>query len=241
MKSDLQGKEEHIKFRFAVYMVLSFVLFLWCIKALELSTGISLARLGILPRTAKGLIGIVTGPLIHGDVLHLLSNSLPLMVLGFLLFYFYYRIALEIFLWIYLVTGFWIWLLARNAYHIGASGVVYGMATFLFFSGIIRKDRRLMTLSGIVIFLYGGMMYGMFPGLVAPDVSWEAHLLGAVAGVILAFVFRKEQLDFASSRQVSDEMDDYDAEDHENARGHQISTSDDVLIYHFKPTKKKES
>ena len=129
----IHDRKEHLKFRYSVYIVISFVLLLWAVKAVELATGISFSYLGILPRTLKGTIGIFTGPLVHGDVLHLLSNTLPILLLGILLFYFYHRIAIEIFIWIYLVTGFWTWLIARNAYHIGASGLVYGMASFLFF------------------------------------------------------------------------------------------------------------
>ena len=112
-------------------------------------------------------------------------------MLGIGLWYFYYNIALEVFLWIYFVSGFWVWLLAREAYHIGASGLVYGIAAFLFFSGLIRRDNRLMVVSAIVIFLYGGMLYGIFPNLVDSNVSWESHLLASLVGSILAFMFRK--------------------------------------------------
>ncbi|MCK5705771.1 MAG: rhomboid family intramembrane serine protease [Cyclobacteriaceae bacterium] len=163
---------EHLKFRYAVYMVISFALLLWIIKAIEIAADVSFSTLGVLPRTLKGTIGIITGPLIHGDIFHLISNTLPIILLGMLLFYFYHRIAVEIFIWIYLVTGFWTWMLARNAYHIGASGIVYGMASFLFFSGIIRKSKQLMTVSGIIIVLYGGIIYGIFPEMVEADVSW---------------------------------------------------------------------
>jgi membrane associated rhomboid family serine protease len=195
MSGAIGDHQEHLKFRYAVYMVIAFVFLLWFVKALEFASGTSYAHLGILPRTLKGTIGIFTGPLIHGDIVHLISNTLPLIVMGVLLFYFYHRIAIEIFLWIYFVTGFWIWLLARNAYHIGASGVVYGMASFLFFSGLFRKNKQLMTISGIIILLYGGMLYGIFPDFVESNVSWEAHFLGGFAGMILAFLFRKTEID----------------------------------------------
>jgi membrane associated rhomboid family serine protease len=137
------------------------------------------------------LIGIVTGPLIHGDIFHLISNTIPIVTLCTALFYFYYRIAGEIFAWIYLITGFWVWLLARDAYHIGASGIVYGLASFLFFSGIFRRNSRLLVVTLIVLFLYGGMVYGVFPNPLEPRISWESHALGAVCGVLLAIYFRK--------------------------------------------------
>ena len=194
MSPFIQDRAEHLKFRYAVFTVISFVLILWIVKAVEMALDTSFFTMGVLPRTLEGTIGIFTGPLVHGDVVHLLSNSLPIILLGIMLFYFYHKIAFEIFIWIYLVTGFWIWLLGRNAYHIGASGLVYGMASFLFFSGIIRKSRRLMTISAIIIFLYGGMIYGIFPGAVEANVSWEAHFLGALAGVLLAFFFRNKKI-----------------------------------------------
>lgn len=231
----VKDRQEHLKFRYAVYIVITFVLILWIIKAVEIALDTSFSNLGILPRTLKGAIGIFTGPLIHGDVLHLLSNTLPILFLGILLFYFYHKIAIEIFIWIYLVSGFWIWIMARNAYHIGASGIVYGMASFLFFSGIIRKSRQLMTVSAIIIFLYGGMVYGVIPNAVEYDVSWEAHLMGALVGLILAFYFRKFKIN------VEDAPVDTDEED-VSTNNHSInntSGSDDIeIFYTYKPAKK---
>ncbi len=227
----VNDRTEHLKFRYAVYMVIPFVLLLWTIKAVELATGISLAKLGILPRTLKGAIGIITGPLIHGDLFHLISNTLPILFLGVLLFYFYHRIALEIFVWIYLVTGFWTWLFARSAYHIGASGVVYGIAAFLFFSGILRKSRPLMTVSGIIIFLYGGLIYGVFPAMVEFDVSWESHLMGAIVGVLLAIVFRKAKIDFTQDI-LEEKAEDENEPDIFNHTG---STNDIEIRYEYKP------
>lgn len=224
-------RTEHIKFRYSVYMVISFVFLLWMVKAIEIATDFSFSSLGVLPRTLKGTIGIITGPLVHGDVIHLLSNSLPILVLGVLLFYFYHRIAIEIFIWIYLVTGFWTWLIARDAYHIGASGIVYGMASFLFFSGIIRKSRQLMTISAIVIFLYGGMIYGVFPEAVEANVSWESHLMGGIVGILLAILFRKTKIDFHSD--IPDETGEGEQElDYFNHTG---SMDDLEIHYEYKP------
>ena len=234
MDSLVKDRHEHLKFRYAVYMVISFVLILWVIKAIELASGTSFSNLGVLPRTLKGTIGIVTGPLIHGDVLHLLSNTLPIIFLGILLFYFYNKIAIEIFIWIYLVSGFWVWIMARDAYHIGASGIVYGLASFLFFSGIIRKSRQLMTVSAIIIFLYGGMVYGIVPEAVEVNVSWEAHLMGAIVGLLLAFYFRKIKI---STEDTAQNHDEDDAEEGDNPVSNSSGYANIEFHYSYKPTK----
>lgn len=158
-------------------------------KAIEWGVSSDFGMLGILPRTLTGTVGILTGPLVHGDFSHLLSNTSSLLLLLIALFYFYDKIALEVFLWIYLMTGIWVWIAARPAYHIGASGLVYGIVTFLFFSGLLRKDPRSMAVALATMFLYGGMIYGIFPG--NEGISWESHMLGAVAGTFCAFYFRK--------------------------------------------------
>lgn len=235
MSPIVDDRIEHIKFRYAVYMVISFVAILWVIKAIELAGDFSFSNLGILPRTLKGAVGIITGPLVHGDIFHLISNTLPILLLGILLFYFYHRIAVEIFIWIYLVTGFWTWILARSAYHIGASGIVYGMASFLFFSGIIRKSKPLMTVSGIIILLYGGILYGIFPDFVEADVSWESHAMGALVGILLAIVFRKSKIDFDQDNPEEDPPD----ENMEGTHFHHTGNTDSMEItYTFKPKDK---
>lgn len=178
-------------FQKSVVFSLSFTFLLWMIKAVEWGTATDLGVLGILPRTLTGIIGIVTGPLIHGDTLHLLSNTFPLLLLLLAVFYFYDKIALEVFSWIYLITGFWVWLAARQAYHIGSSGLVYGLAAFLFFSGLFRKDVRSIAVALCIAFLYGGMLQGLFP--TTEGVSWESHLLGSAAGVLCSFYFRKNE------------------------------------------------
>lgn len=172
-----------------IYITLSFVLLLWIIKSIEWAEDIDLGYFGILPRTLRGSIGILTGPLIHGDLFHLLSNTFPLVILGLGLFYFYHEIALEVFIWIYLATGFWVWIIGREAYHIGASGIVYGLMMFIFWGGVFRRNPRSLAISMIVFFLYGYMIYGIFP--TDETVSWESHLMGSVAGIFLAIYFKK--------------------------------------------------
>jgi len=170
-----------------------FLLIIWIIKLAEIVFSFNLGFLGIYPLKPSGLIGILTSPLIHGDLSHLAANSAPVFVLGFIVFYFYKDIAWKILIMIYLITGLWVWFLARDGYHIGASGLIYGMASFIFFSGLIRRDTRLMAASLIVIFLYGSLVWGVFPDFF-PDrnISWEGHLMGAVAGFVLAVFYRKE-------------------------------------------------
>lgn len=183
---------EAIKFRNSVYFVVSFTLLLWGIKALEWAVALDFGFLGILPRTLSGTMGIITAPLIHGDVLHLISNTFPLLLLGVSVFYFYHRIALEVFAWIYFLSGFWVWMAARDAYHIGASGLIYGLVAFLFFSGLFRRDTKSLSISLVVIFLYGGMLQGLFP--TNGRISWESHLLGALAGGFCAFFYREVRI-----------------------------------------------
>lgn len=143
--------------------------------------------LGILPRTLSGLSGILFTPFLHGSLGHLLSNSIPLLVLGGGLIYFYRSIAYKVLLWIWFIDGLGVWLLGRDAYHIGASGLVYGIAAFLIFSGLLRRNRNLLALSLAVVFVYGSLIWGMFPYI--PDISWEAHLFGFLAGIYFSVHF----------------------------------------------------
>ena len=178
------------KLFFSILYPTLFVVLLWVIRFYETISNDNLGWLGIFPRTANGLIGILTAPLIHGDAEHLFSNTLPLLILGTVMFYFYRPIAFQVFFWVYIITGIWVWCAARPAYHIGASGLIYGFLTFLFFSGVFRKDTILLSISLFVAFLYGGTMYGILP--LTKGISWESHLLGSLAGLVTAYHFRKE-------------------------------------------------
>jgi len=168
-----------------------FIFIMWLAKIIELLFNLDLSNLGIFPLSVKGLPGIIFSPFIHAGFGHLFNNSLPLFFLATALFYFYSEIAVKIFLWTYFLTGLFVWLAGRDAWHIGASGLVYGLASFLFFSGIIRKYFRLVALSLLIVFLYGSMVWGIFPGTYR-NVSWESHMLGFISGIILALRFRKE-------------------------------------------------
>ncbi len=187
--SNLDPEIEKKIFFFSILFPGIFVAAFWIVKIIELTSGISLVRYGIFPRSIDGLQGILFSPFIHSDFNHLISNSLPFFILGFMLVYFYRRIAYRIFIILYLVSGLSVWFFGREAWHIGASGLVYAMAAFHFVSGIIRSDVRLLTLSVVVVFLYGGLMWGLLP--IRPEISWEGHLSGAIIGIILAFYYRK--------------------------------------------------
>lgn len=165
------------------------VALMWIIHLISWSGDFNLSFLGVYPRTAKGLLGIITAPFVHGSWGHLASNSAPLLVLLTGLMVFFRRETKAVLLVSYLATGLWVWVAGRASYHIGASGIVYALAFFAFFSGIFRKDIRSIALSLIVAFLYGGMVWGVFP--IQEGVSWESHLFGGIAGVILAWYYRK--------------------------------------------------
>ncbi|MCF8335967.1 MAG: rhomboid family intramembrane serine protease [Bacteroidales bacterium] len=209
-----EEKLEKKKFFYSLVFPVSFVILLWLIKLSEIVLEVSFAGLGVYPMQTDGLIGIITGPLIHGDLGHLMANTLPLIFLGMGLFYFYDSIAFKVFFIIYFLSGIMLWFGGREAYHIGASGLIYGLASFLFFSGIIRKHIRLMALSLLVAFLYGGMIWGLLP--IGERVSWEGHLFGAIAGLAMAFYYKdmgpqRKKYDWEIEEEMEEmNMDYYD-------------------------------
>lgn len=168
---------------------LRLVFLMWLFFSIQLYTGVDLGFLGIRPRTAMGLIGIFTAPLIHGTVEHLASNTFPLLFLGTALYVFYDRIATSVFLQCYFFTNIMVWIFARPFYHIGASGLIYALASFLIFFGLFRRDFRALAISLIVILCYGGLIYGIFPA--NPQVSYESHLLGGIVGMASAYSMSK--------------------------------------------------
>lgn len=181
------------KKRMLLSMLIPFLLisFMWLVRTAEVISETDFHFLGIFPREVTSLPGIITSPFIHSGFRHLFNNTLPLFILGTALFYFYSQISFRVLLWIMLLTGLAVWLTGRPAWHIGASGIVYGLASFLFISGIIRRHIPLMGLSLLVAFVYGEMVWGIFPGF-RIDISWESHMLGAAAGVLLAILYRAE-------------------------------------------------
>jgi len=191
-----------------------FVFLMWLVKIIELLFDIDLSAFGIYPLEVKGLPGIIFSPLIHKDFNHLFSNSIPLLFLATAVFYFYSEVATKVFIWTYLLTGIFVWFAGREAWHIGASGLIYGLASFLFFSGIIRRYFRLIALSLLVVFLYGSMVWGMLPDFYR-NVSWESHMLGFFSGIILSVWFRNE----GPQRPVYKWMDEDEEEKGEEEEG----------------------
>lgn len=169
----------------------TFVFFMWLVKIIEVLFNLDLSHGGIYPLDVKGLPGILFSPFIHESFGHLFNNSLPLFFLSVALFYFYSEVAVEVFTWTFFLTGILVWIGGRTAWHIGASGLVYGLASFLFFSGIIRRHLRLVALSLLIVFLYGSMVWGLFPG-VYKNVSWESHMLGFFSGIVLSIFYRNK-------------------------------------------------
>lgn len=187
-------KEETRRFFESMVFPGILVLVLWMIKLIEVGFQVSFADYGLTPQTFVGLRGILFSPLLHADWAHLSSNSVPLFLLASGLFYYYDKKAPVIFILCWLVTGLWVWIFAADTgTHIGASGVVYALATFHFTSGLLRREPRMMAFSLLVVFLYGSLVWGIspdfFPG---KNISWQSHLLGGVAGIVIAFAYRSE-------------------------------------------------
>jgi membrane associated rhomboid family serine protease len=186
-------EENHFKFTNAVVGVpLFFVIFLWFVYWSEIRFGFDFVENGILPRTFSGLQGVVFSPFIHSDLEHLYNNSIPLLVLLAALLFFYRKETLGIIVYGILLSGIITWLIGRANYHIGASSLIYVLVSFIFFKGIQTKYYRLVALSLTVVVLYGGMVWYVFPK-VDETISWEGHLSGLIAGLVLTFYYKKSE------------------------------------------------
>lgn len=210
---DQEKIDKHKLFGAFLFPVL-FVFLIWIIKIIEVYGNLDFSDFGLYPLKIEGLKGILFFPLIHGSWAHLINNTPPLFVLSISLFYFYRPICFRVFFLIYFIHGLWLWFLARDAYHIGASGLIYGLGAFLFASGIIRKNTNLLAISLMVAFLYGSMVWGIFP--IKETVSWEGHLTGLMAGITLSFYYKKygPQANIGQWRhEMPDDEDDPDDKD----------------------------
>ncbi len=163
---------------------------MWFVYWIEIKFGYNFTAYGVYPRTLGGLKGILFSPFIHGDTRHLFNNSIPVFVFLLLLFYFYQSISFSVLLFGSLISGVLTWIIGKEAYHIGMSGVVYLLFSFIFFSGVFRKHFRLIAVSLIVIFLYGSMFWYIFP--VEKGVSWEGHLSGLLTGLLFAILYKNK-------------------------------------------------
>lgn len=161
---------------------------LWVVHIVQVLSRVDFGVLGTLPRQVQGLRGVLLSPLIHSDWEHLLSNSAPMLFLLVMIRLFYNKVANRSFVMIYLLTGITVWLFARNVYHIGASGVVYGLVSFVFWTGIFRRNLKSIVLALIVTFLYSGLFLGVLPN--QEGISWESHLIGGLVGIFVAFWYK---------------------------------------------------
>ena len=203
---------EKKRFYLSIIFPAFFVALLWFVKVVEIIDNSNLWYLGIYPRSIEGLPGIILSPLIHGNINHLLDNSIPLFFLAWALFYFYNKVSYRVLSIIWFITGITVWVFARPSYHIGASGLIYGFGSFLFFSGIIRQNINLLAISLLVAFLYGSMVWGIFP--YRQGVSWESHLAGGTAGFLLSLMYRK--IGPKPTRHEWDEENEENGEDEED-------------------------
>jgi len=208
---------------------LLFIVILWIVQFCNDTFDLNLVRWGIFPRRISGLPGILFGPLIHANYTHLISNSVPLLFLGLLMFYFYREVAFSAFFWVYFSTGIWVWIAGREAYHVGASGLIYSFVCFLFYSGLFRRKQSLMALSLLMVFLYGSLIWGILP--LQPKISWESHLLGAVAGFIIAFFLRKE----GPQRERYDWENEIDEEPLDSNLTENTTPQEPTIRYLYKP------
>ncbi|MDU1891558.1 MAG: rhomboid family intramembrane serine protease [Dysgonomonas sp.] len=184
MKENLTRLKTSITYAFLI------ILIPWIVKIIEFLFSTSFHTWGIYPRSFFGLWGVLTSPIVHGSFDHLIGNTVPFLVLATLLFFFYKKKSVYIFVVLWLTSGVLTWIISRSSWHIGMSSVIYAMASFLIFGGFFSKKVILIIISLVVIFAYSGLIYGIFP--TTGHISWEGHLSGAISGFFWAYTMRKE-------------------------------------------------
>ena len=198
----------HFKFTPSVWIVPTLLLILiWFVFVVENSFNVDLTSHGILPRTTSGLQGLLFSPFLHGDLNHIANNSIPLFILTTALIYFYREVSLKVLFFGILLSGLITWVIGRESYHIGASGLIYVLVSFIFFKGMMTQYYRLMALSLTVVMIYGGMIWYVFPE-VDKQISWEGHLAGLITGFIFAIRFKTP--DYVKAIQYPWEKPDFD-------------------------------
>jgi membrane associated rhomboid family serine protease len=197
-------------FQLAVKIALGFIALIWLIQLLNWGLDLELERFGVRPRELAGLPGILLAPLLHAGFAHLIANSLPLLVLGTGMLHLYPNSALKVIPAIYLGPGIAVWLFARPSVHVGASGLVYGLVSYIFVAGLIRRDKRAIAASLLICFLYGTLAWGVLP--IEPGVSWETHLAAALIGLMLAIALRRLDIPPRKRYAWEDEKDECEDE-----------------------------
>jgi membrane associated rhomboid family serine protease len=180
------SNNQHIRLVLAVFVLFS------AIEIINLFTGRMLSQLGTIPRYVPGLKGIILGPFVHGSLQHYFSNIIPLCIFTYLLLQYGLKRYLQVTLWIMVTSGLLVWLFARPATHIGVSGVVYGYFGYLVLAGFLSGKFKLIIISVLVAFFYGGLIFGILPS--SPFVSWESHLFGFITGLVAAKLWAKPSL-----------------------------------------------
>ena len=243
-------EKQHFEFTPGVLLVpMLAVLSIWTVFWFEVRFQINLNHFGIFPRTIQGLRGVLISPFLHSSVEHLYNNTIPLAVLSGALVYFYRSISGKVLLMGILISGLLTWLIGRESYHIGASGLIYVLASFIFFKGIFSKHFRLVALSMLVVFLYGGLLWYIFP--IEAGISWEGHLGGFLTGLLFAFIFKTELPPVKKYKweeeEYSEEEDEFmrhfdsDGNFIENKKAPSDNTSRLEIRYHFKKENDKRS
>lgn len=227
-----------------LWLPISILILVWTTFITAALTNSSMSEWGVYPRSLNHFLGIFTHVFAHSSWSHLINNSAPLLIAGSIVAIIYHQMAYSVFFWSVLNTGLWTWIIGRPSFHIGASGLVYALVTFVFVSGVLRRDFKTMALSALMVFLYGGMIWGIFP--IDYKVSWEAHLSGSLAGAFLAWYYRQVG-PTRKKYEWEDEVETEDDEDDENAYWKiPDSTQEPKLhdeakpvkyIYHIKPKK----
>jgi membrane associated rhomboid family serine protease len=234
---------------------LFFVLAMWIVFWFELKFSVDVKDFGIYPRDVKGLRGILFSPFIHGDLLHLYNNSIPLLLLLAALRYFYRKVSFNVLVFGILISGLLTWMIGRESYHIGASGLIYVLVSFIFFKGIQTKYYRLVALSLTLIMVYGGLIWYVFPD-VEEGISWEGHLSGLITGFGMSLFFKTPE--YKKPIRYDWERPDFDPQSdpfmkHFDAEGNFVNTpkpEDEIpnyfttsiqVIYDFIGINKKDS
>lgn len=188
----------------AICLSVGFVGLLWLIHLMTWGLGLDAWPFGLRPREWQGLLGVATAPLVHSDFGHLFANSVPLATAGAAMLFVYPQSTLRVLPTLYFGTGVLVWLFGRSSVHLGASGLVYGLVSYMLVAGLLRRDRRAVAISLLVVFMYGSLAWGLLP--LQPGVSWETHLAAATIGVLLAIALRK--LDIPPRRRYAWEDED---------------------------------
>ncbi len=235
----MNEKVERKRLLYSFIVPLLLCCIMWLVFGIEKEFDLDFTKYGILPRDFVGLRGILFSVFIHGDFNHLVNNSLPILILGGSLFYFYKEVALRVFIISLFSSALYTWISARTSYHIGASGLVYALFGFLLISGFIRRNNSLIAISFLVAFIYGSLVWGILPW--NKGISWEGHFWGLFIGLVLAIFYKNE----GPKKPVYSWELEEDGEDNKpyDTKGDNLdnthSDQNQVIVYHYKPREKK--